>query len=77
MPVDPTPVTATPGNSIIGNVSNIFTSGTTSVLSGLFGQIPWIRIGEILLGLLMVNVGLAQLTGLGPSVTKAIAKAPI
>jgi hypothetical protein len=58
-------------------LSNIFTSGTADVASSIFGSIPWVRIGEILLGLLLINVGLAQLSGIGSSLTKAIAKAPI
>lgn len=63
------------GNSVATGVSNIFTSATGSALSGVFASVPWVRIGEILLGLLLLNVGLAQLSNAVPKVTKTIAKA--
>ena len=75
MPVDPTPVTTPPSNSIVSTITGAVSGGTASVISGFFGQIPWVRIGEILLGLLLLNVGIAQLSGLGPSITKAVTKA--
>lgn len=62
------------GNSVVSGVSNIFTSATGSVLSNVFSGFPWVRIGEILLGLLLLNVGLAQLSG-APKIAKTIAKA--
>lgn len=42
--------------------------------SGIWGSVPWLRIGEIILGLVLIAVGVAKMTDAVPAATR-IAKA--
>lgn len=68
---------------VAGNISNLAT-GTGSAIAdatksaigdvtGQFNLAAWfVRIGEILLGLILIGVGVSKMTGVGNVITKAV-----
>lgn len=58
--------TLTPGNVIAGTAQ--------AAASSLWGSFPWLRIGEVVLGLVLIAVGVAKLTNAVPIAT-TVAKA--
>lgn len=52
-------------------------TGTTGLVSRLEQGSTWVRVGEVLLGVLLIGIGLAHLTGAQNLISKAVKAAPI
>ena len=66
---------ATPGNIGKQAVSSALTSANP--FAGFYQQNLWLRVGEFVLGVLLIGVGLAKLTGTENFVSSVVKKAPI
>lgn len=72
-------------SSIVGDLfgGGVINAGISAVLGSMqnivvsfFKAIPWIRIGETVLGIMLINIGLTQLAGFSPQkIVKTAAKA--
>ncbi len=66
---------ATPGNIAKQATSSALTS--LNPFAGVFQQNIWLRVGEFVLGVLLIGVGLAKLTGTDNFISTVVKKAPI
>lgn len=66
---------ATPGNIAKQAVSSALTSANP--FAGFYQQNLWLRVGEFVLGVILIGVGLAKLTGTENFVSSIVKKAPI
>lgn len=67
------------GSAATTKLSSATNSALSSLnpLAGLFQANLWLRVGEFVLGLLLVGVGLAKLTGAENFISSAVRKMPI
>ncbi len=56
-------------NESLGSQAETVATGSSSPIAGLFQGNLWLRVGEVVLGLLLIAIGVAELTHAVPAAT--------